>query len=764
MALSVTPLTSVSATSSTVLKALEQSGFSKAGDLLTFYPRRYVDRTNQVNIQDAEIDTEVLILGVVTSVTSRFRGKGSDIVLVEVSDSSGQVQITFFNQSWRKHQLKVGLECALFGKLSLFGRQRRMVNPLVDLVGDRTGRIVSIYPHSEKFHFKSEVLPKVIALLLGSIEKICDPLPELYRNQMRLISRDEAFRAIHLPQSPSDHIAARKRLAFDELLRIQLYLVASKVAYQQSTRGIRHLVGRRASMAYIDQRTNEVGPNKHNGDLPQPMSLNPNVGHLDPTKSNHNSAQLQLDLDNSDNDMVDKFYTNLGFAPTGAQRRVIGEIALDMASNVPMHRLLQGDVGSGKTLVAIVAGLFALQGGYQVAILAPTEVLAEQHYLNISRLCNHLEIEINESTDLFNDLRRNVRIGLLTNKVPASKRRSVIADLACGEIDFIVGTHSLLSEGVTFHKLGLVVVDEQHRFGVEQRSLLRERTIEQGGIEPDMLIMTATPIPRTAAMTIFGDLDYSVLDELPPGRTPVLTRWAKEQDQVDKTYARVRSEVAAMRQCYVVCPLVEDSEKIQARSAVAVFEELSSNALKGIRLGLLHGQMPSVEKTRVMESFRNGEIDVLVSTTVIEVGVDVPNATVMVIQDAGRFGISQIHQLRGRVGRGAHTSYCYLIETSEVDDTTRQRLDACVSSTDGFALAERDLELRGEGTIFGSRQKGRSDLRVASLVRDKKVVVQAREVAKAIVGNDPSLSGFVALLGELQDTFEEDEAAFLFRN
>ncbi len=770
MSLRSTQISDLKIATPSLMKSLNDAGFASIYDLISYYPRRYVDRTNQVTIMDAEIDCDVLILGTVSGITSRMRGRGREIVFVEFHDRSGTLQVTFFNQPWRKRQLIVGMECALFGKIALFGRRRQMVNPLVDLVGDRTGRIVPIYPHSDKFTFKSEQLPKVISKALLLMSEICDPLPVFYRSDLGLVTRDQAYRSIHLPQNPQDHLYARKRLAFDELLQMQLYLVASKAAYHLHALGISHLVGEWASKAYVTQKAqNEliapklelvgsVEDNQVHEKVAKPTRKKP------PSRSvSFSQAVMNFSDDSEKTDLVGRFYAGLGFSPTDAQRRVIGEIALDMASKVPMHRLLQGDVGSGKTLVAVVSGLFAVQGRYQVAILAPTEVLAEQHYLNISKLCADLKISSDETFDLFGDSERSLQIALLTSKVQAAKRRAILADLAQGNINFLIGTHAVLSEGVKFHRLGLIVVDEQHRFGVEQRSILRERSKEQGGFDPDTLVMTATPIPRTAAMTIFGDLDYSVLDELPPGRTPIITRWARDQEQVRKTYIRVRNEVEAGRQAYVVCPLVEDSEKIQARSAVAAFEELGSNELLGLRLGLLHGQMPSTEKALVMERFRNRDIDVLVSTTVIEVGVDVKNATVMVIQDAGRFGISQIHQLRGRVGRGSQASYCYLIETAEIDSNTEQRLLACVESSDGFVLAERDLELRGEGTFFNSRQKGRSDLRVASLSRDKKAVLQAREVAKSIVGNDPTLSGYPSLKDELFTMLDEQEAAFLSR-
>ncbi|HSB85626.1 MAG TPA: ATP-dependent DNA helicase RecG, partial [Ilumatobacteraceae bacterium] len=436
-------------------------------------------------------------------------------------------------------------------------------------------------------------------------------------------------------------------------------------------------------------------------------------------------------------------------------RRVIGEIEQDLAGPHPMHRLLQGDVGSGKTLVAVSAMLTAVQGGHQGALMAPTEVLAEQHVAAVRQLLEGVTVPAH---NLFGD--RPLRVELLTNRVTGADRREVLAGLADGTVDIAIGTHALIQEGVSFHSLGVVVIDEQHRFGVEQRAALRSKGDDDA--VPDVLVMTATPIPRTAAMTVYGDLDVSVLDEMPPGRTPIVTRWAEGPLMEQAAWVTVRDEVGSGRQAYVVCPLIEESEKLEVASAQETFDRLATGELRGLRLGLLHGRLPASEKEAVMNQFRDAQLDVLVATTVIEVGVDVPNATVMVILDADRFGIAQLHQLRGRVGRGRHASTCWLVtaDTSGVSP----RVEAVVASTDGFELAEVDLELRGEGTIMNTAQKGRNDLKLASLRRDRELVTLAREVAFDIVDHDPLLEQHQLLLDELRLLFSAEDEEFLFKS
>ena len=421
-----------------------------------------------------------------------------------------------------------------------------------------------------------------------------------------------------------------------------------------------------------------------------------------------------------------------------------------------MHRLLQGDVGAGKTLVAVASLLVAVQGGHQGAFMAPTEVLAEQHAAGVRAMLDGFSIS--DESSLFGE--RRLDVSLLTNRTPAAERRRVLAGLADGTTDLVIGTHALLGEKVEFRSLGVVVIDEQHRFGVEQRAALRAANPD--GTVPDVLVMTATPIPRTAAMTVYGDLDVSVLDELPPGRTPIDTRWAATEPDVEDMWAHVRSEVGAGHQVYVVCPLVEESEKLDAASATETFDELAFGRLAGLRLGLLHGRVPGDEKEATMAAFRSGGTDVLVATTVIEVGVDVPNATVMVILDADRFGIAQLHQLRGRVGRGAAASTCYLVATEPSGDG-EARIEAMVASTDGFELAEVDLELRGEGTIMGERQKGRNDRKLASLRRDREWGERAREAACELVDAPGGLSEVPELVDEINLLLGDDDTGFLLK-
>jgi len=683
------------------LEALREVGVHTVLDLLTTYPRRWVDRTNECRVSDLEPGREALVLVAVRSVSKRMGRNRRPIVEAVVGDGSGRFHVVFFNQPWRERQFRDGLQIALFGKPEVYRGSLQMSNPIVDLIGDRTGKIVPIYPQSEKVALSTWEIAGWVEDALRRCEQrgIADPLPDEVVDRLDLMSRHQALTSIHMPETYAEKEVARRRLAFDELLRVQTLLVMRKRALEREQRGIRHDV---------------------RGEL---------VGRL--------RAALPYSL-------------------TGAQERAIAEIDRDLAGPHPMHRLLQGDVGAGKTLVAVSAMLTGVQGGHQAALMAPTEVLAEQHATGVRRLLEGVSVP--DPGNLFGD--RPLRVELLTNRVAGAERREVLAGLAAGSVDIVIGTHALIQDGVDFHSLGVVVVDEQHRFGVEQRAALRAKGDD--GAVPDVLVMTATPIPRTAAMTVYGDLDVSVLDELPPGRTPIRTRWANGPLIEQAAWATIREQVAEGRQAYVVCPLIDESEKLEVASANETFERLVHDELKGLRLGLLHGRMPAPEKEAVMEAFRRGELDVLVATTVIEVGVDVPNATVMVILDADRFGIAQLHQLRGRVGRGRHHSTCWLV-TQEVEDENA-RVQALVDSTDGFVLAEVDLELRGEGTLMNTAQKGRSDLKLASLRRDRELVELARGVAFELVDADPLLDGHSLLRDELALLFTGDSEEFLFKS
>jgi ATP-dependent DNA helicase RecG len=709
---------------------LESMGLASILDLLTHYPRRYADRTSSAPIAELVLGEEAVVSGRVTKVgLRRIRGR-KPMVEVDVVDDTGELRLTFFNQAWRSHQLHEGMSVVVFGRAERYRSRLQMTNPLVDLVGDRTGRIVPIYPQSEKAGISSLELTKYVEEALERAKDFADPLPDSHRQRLALLTRTAAFHAIHAPERMEDQLAARRRLAFDELLRLQVALVRQKRASRARAKGIAHVI--RPS----DER-----------------------------------------------DLVGQFLAGLPFELTNAQVRAIGEIAADLAEIVPMHRLLQGDVGSGKTVVALATLLYGVQGGYQGALMVPTEVLAEQHYLAARALLADLSVA--DPTRLMGS--RPLSVALLTSRTTGAQRAKLLKDLSNGRIEVLVGTHALLTEEVRFSRLGVVVIDEQHRFGVDQRASLAEKSAGEEP-EPDVLVMTATPIPRTAAMTFYGDLDYSVLDELPPSRTPIETIWIDGDDDALTAFEMVRAEVAAGHQAFVVCPLVRPGEsspeddgaeapevldqslfdpELEAarppRSASEELERLASGPLSGLRLGLLHGQLASKDKDAVMVAFRAGELDVLVATTVIEVGVDVPNATVMVIEDADRFGIAQLHQLRGRVGRGAATSWCYLLSAAANPDA-QKRLAALQASTDGFALAEVDLELRGEGTVLGTRQKGRNDLKLASLTRHRDLIVQARAVAEEILDADGELEENPVLRDELVIYVNDDDAEYLQRS
>ncbi|MCJ7439807.1 MAG: ATP-dependent DNA helicase RecG [Acidimicrobiia bacterium] len=677
-------------------------GIDTVLDLLEHYPRRYHDRTNTTEIAALAVDEQATVAGAVKKVSVRRPRKGRPIVEMEVYDGTSYLKLTFFNQEYRA-RIGEGTEVSVFGKVDLYRGRRQMVNPAIDVLDTvaepTTGVLLPVYPQSGKAGVNSWEIRKVAAELLKRTEQrgFADPLDDDLRRAQHLVDRTTAYTNIHRPETIADAATARARLTFDEFLRMQVGLIARKRALERDRSGIEHRID----------------------------------GALSPA-----------------------FLAGLPFPLTGDQERVIAEIMADMGAAAPMHRLLQGEVGSGKTVVALTALLVAVQGGHQGAFMAPTEVLAEQHELTMRTLLEGLRVP--EEGSLLGE--RPVGVALLTNRTSAAERRRIAEGLRGGQIDILVGTHALIYEGVEFVNLGLVVIDEQHRFGVEQRDLLRGK-----GNEPDVLVMTATPIPRTAAMLIYGDLDKSELRTLPAGRSPITTEVvgpsALERVAV---YERLRHEVAAGRQAYVVCPLVEGSTKLEAKAATEEYDRLGREELAGLRLGLLHGQMPSADKEAVMRSFRAGEIDALVATTVIEVGVDVPNATVMIVEDADRFGLLQLHQLRGRIGRGEHRSWCYLLADPSTAEG-RARLEAMRASTDGFELAERDLEIRGAGEVFGERQSGFSDLKLGRLPRDEPVVIAARAVAEALLENDPGLERHEQLREEVEDLLG-DAVEFLFKS
>ncbi len=692
---------------------LADMGLHNVLDLLQHYPRRWVDRTKRVEIAALEVGEAATVIGEVRTIHGRRTRNGKALVEAVIHDGSSLLSVTFFNQAWREKQLAVGTEVSLYGKLDVYRGKRQMTMPVVDVLGragvadDKTGVILPIYPQSGK----AEVFTWQLRTLVGEALAKCaargfaDPVDEGMLDREDLVDRNFATKAIHRPDAMAEMRAAEKRLKFDEFLRMQVGLVARKRALAEQQSGVRHAV---------------EGP-------PESQPL------------------------------VGAFLAGLPFALTHDQHQAIAEIADDMASSGPMHRLLQGDVGSGKTVVALAALLMAVQGGYQGAFMAPTEVLAEQHYLGSVKLLEGLEVSADQSL-LGN---RPVRVELLTNRTTAAERRRIAKGLASNEVDILVGTHALLYGDAQFTKLGVAVIDEQHRFGVEQRALLKAKA--NADIVPDVLVMTATPIPRTAGMLIYGDLDKSELREMPPGRTPIVTEviGTEDLDQV-RMWQNLREQVEAGHQAYVVCPLVEDKGSVEAKAATVEYERLQAEELTGLRLGLLHGQLPAKEKEPVMAAFRAGTIDVLVATTVIEVGVDVPNATVMIVEDADRFGLSQLHQLRGRVGRGSDKSWCYLVADPTTPDG-EARMEAIAASTDGFLLAEKDLEIRGAGEVFGAKQSGMNDLKLGRIPRDEAIVIDARRAAEEILDRDPDLVRHAQLREEVEDLLG-DAVEFLFKS
>jgi len=712
-------------------------GIATILDLLTYYPRRYVDASHLVLLGQLAEGTAASVIGEVRRVRSSGgtarRGRGISRVELQVVDASGSLRVVFFGQPWRASALPEGTLALFHGKVTRYRDVLQMASPTVEVLGTASpavgsgwdddpdagrrgsagvilsGRVYPAYPLSEKSRLTSVRIARYVAEALERAGELADPLDDRWRDELGLLGRTAALRGIHQPASPEDVEPARRRLAFDELLRLQLVLALKRARMQRDARGISHVV-----------RDPDGAPT-----------------------------------------LLDRFLRQLPFELTGAQRRAIDAICADLAADLPMHRLLQGDVGAGKTVVALAALLVAVQGGYQGALMAPTEVLADQHALGIRRMLAGLTVA--DPAVLGGS--RPPRLEVLTSRTPAKARAAILEETAAGMVDLLVGTHALLEEAVTFAALGVAVIDEQHRFGVEQRAALRAKGHAAGGRgrDPDLLVMTATPIPRTAAMVVFGDLDMTVVDELPAGRLPVTTEWARTPATVKRAWGRVRSEVAAGRRAFVVCPLVEGSELVEAASVTDEMARLAAGELEGLRLGLLHGQLRPAEKEQVMADFRAGSLDVLVATTVIEVGVDVPEATVMVIEDADRFGIAQLHQLRGRVGRGGDPSWCYLLSATRSPEA-EERLRALERSTDGFELAEIDLSQRGEGTILGVRQKGRSDLRLASVTGDGDLVAAAAEGARGVVAGEHRPAVWELLEEELRIFIDDDDAEFLFKS
>ncbi|HEU4397035.1 MAG TPA: ATP-dependent DNA helicase RecG [Actinomycetota bacterium] len=669
-----TPLAKATGVSAALARTLEEAfGYRTVRDLLEHYPRRYITRGELTDLAHAKKGGEVTLVGTVRNLAKKQPRRNLRILEVRVSDPSGAWVCTWFNQPWHAQKLTVGTVAAFSGKLTWKAGRLQMANPGYEVLreGDDpeefANEVIPVYPATKDI--SSGRLRRSVGVLLDTFGAVPDFVPEPLRQTRGLQRRAAALGAIHRPADRDEAARARDRLVYDELFVLQVGLALRRRALEAGQHG-------------------------------QPLQ--------------------------TDGDLTKRLLASLPFQPTAAQSRAIGEIAADLARSKPMHRLLQGEVGSGKTLVALWDLLCAVQSGMQGAIMAPTEVLADQHGINLRALLAPL----GEGGGLFG----GPRVEVLTAATTGSSRERVLAGVAGGDVDLVVGTHALLSEGVEFRRLGAVVVDEQHRFGVHQRVRLREK-----GDSPHVLIMTATPIPRTLALTLYGDLDVSTLDELPPGRIPVATHVVADATLRDRAYQRVREEVAAGHQAYVVCALKDESDKIEIRSAKVEAERLRAEVFPDLRVGLVYGDMAAREKEATMDRFRAGEVDVLVSTTVIEVGVDVPNATVMLIEDADRFGLSQLHQLRGRVGRGTAPGLCILFADPQTDEG-RARMEAITRTTDGFELANEDLRIRGEGTVFDARQSGLSDLKLARLIDDFDWVRRARADAFALVEADPELT------------------------
>jgi ATP-dependent DNA helicase RecG len=651
-------------------KQLAQLGIETIRDLVQTYPRRYADYSNVQQIASVLFGQVSTIRGEVVSVERVPTRTGRQFVDVIVADQTGRIHATWFNP-YIERQLRPGMQVSLSGRVERVRGSPVLSNPEWEVLEGEalhTGRISPIYPLVKGLYQKQ--MRALMRLALDAARELhVDPLPEALRIQEGLIGYADALEWIHFPDGDTPQeahrrlVSARHRLAFDDFLVLQIGLLQRKQQWQS-----------------------------------QPGEA--------------------IDIDR---EALRRFGESLPYQLTRAQRRALSEIMRDLESAHPMTRLLQGDVGSGKTVVAAAAASIVIRAGFQAALMAPTEILAEQHERSLRQVFDALPDELRP------------RIGFLTGSVGGAERAAVYAGLEDGSLDLVIGTQALIQPAVRFHRLGLAIVDEQHRFGVEQRALIRAK-----GEGVNLLVMTATPIPRTLALTLHGDLDVSTLDELPPGRQPIETRWLPERDRHD-AFAFVREEVRLGRQAFIVFPLVEESEAIEARAAVDEYERLSREEFPDLRLGLLHGRMKPAEKDEVMVRFRDGEIDILVSTSVVEVGIDVPNATVMVIDGADRFGLSQLHQFRGRVGRGAEQSYCLLISGGDTSQDGRTRLQALVDSQDGFHLAQVDLELRGPGDFIGTRQSGLPELQLAPFA-DVRDLERARMAAERILADDPELS------------------------
>ena len=634
----------------------EKLGILTLSDLLCHYPRRYLDFSKPYSIAESPADTECVVKAeVFAKPGGRILPGGRRMERITAGDDVSSLEITWFNNPYAAQKLELGQEYYFQGIVTGGMLRRQMVNPQVRTDAQvKSSPFEAVYPQTEGL--TSSAIAKCVRQLLPHAELLPDPLPSEMLKKYRLLSKADAVRAIHCPATEEEAFAARRRLIYEELLVLQL-----------------------------------------------------GIGRM----KNHGAASTGAPMKKAD---ASPFWESLSFSPTGAQRRAVEEILTDMSGETSMNRLLQGDVGSGKTLVAAAAIWACIRAGYQAALLAPTEILASQHAENLNRLLSPF----------------GMRVALLTGGMKAAARRTTLAAIRDDEADLIVGTHAILSEGVEFARLGLAVVDEQHRFGVRQRGLLAEKAAN-----PHLLVMSATPIPRTLGLLMYGDLDISILDELPPGRKPVKTRCITGKKRAD-LYGFLDREIDSGRQVYIVCPAIEDAGGSGLNAVKSYYEDIAKAYLPDRRVGLMHGKLKPKEKAEVMDDFKSGRLDALVSTTVIEVGVDVPNATVMVIENAERYGLSALHQLRGRVGRGAAESWCFLV-SDNASESVQKRLKFLCSTSDGFAVAQYDLETRGPGDFFGSRQHGLPTLQIADLMNDTRTLHAAQSEAVALLAEDPLL-------------------------
>ena len=692
---------------------LEESlGITTVRGLIHHYPRRYIDRSQVVRIRELKVGQHATVIARVKRVNKRLTKRRQTMVTVTLYDGSGNLDLTFFNQPWTANLYKEGHELAVSGIVATYKGRLQLANQEVELLrGEEadlvhTGRITPVHRATEGI--TTRTIRELVFHALEKLPPLPDPMPAEIVEAESLLPFDWAIRKVHFPDSQEELARAEERLKFDELFTLELGVAFRKHRVEAAEKGVAH---------------RPEGP------------------------------------------LVERLLATLPFEPTDAQRRAMKEIGQAMARPRPMNLLLQGDVGSGKTLVALHAALVAIQSGHQAAIMAPTEVLAGQHFGSMAALLGPFGavpyLDLVGSRPPADDAQvsllapepeaeAGVTYALLTASVTGKDRARILEGIASGDVDLVVGTHALVQEGVAFRDLSLAVIDEQHRFGVHQRMALKGK-----GGSPDVMIMTATPIPRTLALTYYGDLDVVVLDEMPKGRQPIETRIACTDAERRSAYDLVRREIEAGRQAFVVCAAIDETNKAEVKAAEAEAERLAAKVFPDLSVEVLHGRMRPAQKERVMEEFRAGKHHLLISTTVIEVGVDVPNATVMLVENAERFGLAQLHQLRGRIGRGSWPSSCVLFDESGADNLeARARVEAMVRTTDGFELADEDLRLRGEGTLFDVRQSGMPDLKLARLAEDVELVKRARACAFAVIAEDPSLERHPRLLGELRTRFE----------